>query len=271
MKGLIANHPIAAFITIAYLGSWLLWSPMWLSDYLGSPLPLSLVAGINQLGLFGGPFAAALITSRITEGTGFNAYWRNQLRWRMPRLVRLVLWFIPLLIVAVYLLTGSRLWHPNAEIATVIVSSAVSFFVFFLGGPIQEEPGWRGFLLPKLQERTSPLTAAFIIGVVHCFWHTPLFFVSTWDTARGDAGQYVAYLLVVIGLSVILSWLYNVTNGNLIPVVIGHNMVNWALVGILPELSWGAVENNWPAAGAVMLLAVAIGIMTKGRLGVGEE
>lgn len=126
----------------------------------------------------------------------------------------------------------------------------VVFFIFFLGGPIQEEPGWRGYLLPKLQETWHPLTAALIVGVIHCFWYVPLFFTSVWDTPRTNYGEYVAYLILVVALSVILTWLYN-TSG-LVVVIIGHNLVNWVMAGVIQASS------TWPAAIALTTGAVLL-------------
>ena len=47
-------------------------------------------------------------------------------------------------------------------------------FVLFLGGGL-EEPGWRGFGLPVLQERYSPLRATLILGLVWGVWHVPVY------------------------------------------------------------------------------------------------
>ncbi|WP_431230900.1 CPBP family intramembrane glutamic endopeptidase [Paenarthrobacter nicotinovorans] len=88
----------------------------------------------------------------------------------------------------------------------------------------------RGFALPRLQQRWHPLTAALIIGVLHCGWHAPLFLTDEWDTARQDPSQYLAYLLLVVSLSFVLSWIANGTRGSVLLVILGHNSVNWGAV-----------------------------------------
>ena len=40
-----------------------------------------------------------------------------------------------------------------------------NFLVAFLLGPLGEEAGWRGFLLPRLLERYSPLMASLMLGL----------------------------------------------------------------------------------------------------------
>jgi membrane protease YdiL (CAAX protease family) len=50
----------------------------------------------------------------------------------------------------------------------VIVKFLYQFFFFNATG---EETGWRGFVLPRLQTRTSPLIAALIIALFWAPWH----------------------------------------------------------------------------------------------------
>ena len=46
-------------------------------------------------------------------------------------------------------------------------------------GPIGEEFGWRGFALPRILEKYSPLVGTFILGAIHALWHVPLFFIAS--------------------------------------------------------------------------------------------
>ncbi|WP_082663009.1 CPBP family intramembrane glutamic endopeptidase [Thermococcus sp. 2319x1] len=50
--------------------------------------------------------------------------------------------------------------------------------MLFLGGPLQEEFGWRGYASPRLQANHSALVSSVIIGVLWAFWHLPLNFMS---------------------------------------------------------------------------------------------
>ncbi len=271
MTDLIRRRPLASFFVLAFAGSWVGWSPWWLSKSGVSVLPFTpsvgAIAGINQLGLFAGPFAAAFIVTRAAEGRqGARHLWRRMTVWR----VRPV-WFL-LALVAVPVVTGS--WYlfsangPASDGAIIpgLGSLVIMYPVLVLGGPLQEEPGWRGFALPKLQERLHPLAAALVLGVVHCVWHAPLFVTKEWDTARQDPSQYLAFLVLVVSMSIVMSWLFNGSGGSLLIVILGHNGINWALTGIEP-LTGERVANNWPAALGLTVLAIVAVTVTRGQLG----
>jgi membrane protease YdiL (CAAX protease family) len=270
MSTLIRRRPLTAFFVLAYLGSWVAWSPWWLSDsgigVLSFQLPRSGITGINQLGLFAGPFAAALVVTRITEGRdGVRRLLRRMVQWRAhPACYLLALAAIPLATGIGYLLV-SGVSAENGGIGVLGLLTA-TYFTYLLGGPVQEEPGWRGFALPRLQERLHPMTAALVLGVIHCFWHAPLFLTDEWDTARQDPGQLLAYLLLVVSMSFLMSWLYNGSRGSVLLPILGHNGINWALFAA-GTLTGSEVATNWPAALGLTALALVAIIATRGRLG----
>jgi membrane protease YdiL (CAAX protease family) len=95
------------------------------------------------------------------------------------------------------------------------------------GGPLGEEIGWRGWLLPTLQARLSPLLASLIIGLVWGLWHLPLHLRGMYD---GDMGTGAAGFAVRIAgsclLAVLFTWLYNRARGGLLVVILLHTSVN---------------------------------------------
>lgn len=62
---------------------------------------------------------------------------------------------------------GSR--SSNAQLVVVGFGYAL-----FFGGGVSEEPGWRGFLLPRSQDRFSPLVASLMVWFPWALWHAPL-------------------------------------------------------------------------------------------------
>lgn len=163
------------------------------------------------------------------------------------------------------------LWPSGGAVATVrgpalVVTLAITFVVFLVGGPLQEEPGWRGFALPRLQQRLQPTAAAIVLGVVHCVWHAPLFLTREWDTPRRSPLDLLAYLLLVVSLSVVLAWGSNSARGSLLPAILGHNSVNWTLT-MLPVVTGRSIDSVWPAALGLSALALMSTGATRGRLG----
>lgn len=272
MTARIRRHPLIAFFVLAYAGSWLLWSPWWLSQsglgVLPFTLPFTAIAGINQLGLFGGPFAAALIVTRIVEGrSAVGALLRRMVQWRAG-----AFWWV-LALVLIPVATGlAYLLLPGAGVvldggaAAVLGTLAATYVVYLLGGPIQEEIGWRGFALPRLQARLAPVVAALVLGLLHCAWHAPLFLTTEWDTARHEPSQFLAYAVLVVSLSVVLSWLFNGSRGSVLLAILGHNGLNWALFAA-GTVTGGAVDDTWPGALGLAALALVAIAVTRGRLG----
>lgn len=265
MGELIRRYPVGAFVVLAYAGSWIAWSPWWLSrtgvGVLDFELPFEGVAGVNQLGLFAGPFAAAVIVTRIVDGRGAPRrilvrllQWREHPCWYVLSLVA-----IPVAVGAGYL--AARQWRDGE----VVVALAGTYLAYLLGGPLQEEPGWRGFAQPRLQQRFHPLVAGLLVGVLHCGWHAPLFLTREWDTARQDLGQLVAYLVLVVAMAFVMAWLVNGSHGSLLLAMLGHNSVNWTLFAA-PILTGTPVVSTWPAAIGMTCLAVVAIVVTRGRL-----
>jgi membrane protease YdiL (CAAX protease family) len=111
--------------------------------------------------------------------------------------------------------------------------------VLFLGGPLEEELGWRGFALPRLQQHRNALNASVLLGLVWGLWHIPLYFVSgtgQFETIRAGTSPAFAiggFVGWTIGLSVLFTWLFNQTGGSLIVVILFHAAVN--LAAFLPS------------------------------------
>lgn len=271
ITNIIKKHPLISFFILAYIGSWIFWSPWWLSQSGIGVLPyeplFTIVALINQLGLFAGPFAAAFLVTRIVEGRdGLKKFKQRIFRWSATPIAYLVAFaFIPASILLGYFLMQGLTISPSFSVAAV-GSIVTTYLVYVIGGPLQEEPGWRGFALPRLQQKTHPIYAALLLGVIHCFWHLPLFFTKEWDTARQDPSQFVAYLLLIVSMSFVMSWVANRSRGSMLPSIFAHNGINWALF-VVGAVSGTAVATNWPAGIGTAVLALVAIIVTKGRLG----
>lgn len=102
-------------------------------------------------------------------------------------------------------------------------------------GPI-EEFGWRGFALPLLQQRYSALGASLILGVIWGVWHLPAFYISATPQA---AFSFPLFLLGSVSYAVIMTAVYNGTNGSIPLAFLFHWQINNAFgFGIYPQGEW---------------------------------
>ena len=99
------------------------------------------------------------------------------------------------------------------------------------GGPLGEEPGWRGFAQPRLQSKWSPLASAAILGLVVAGWHVPLAFISQFDLVLPD----IATTFLV---TVWYAWLFR-TGGSVLLTLIAHSTEG----SVNTQPLWGA--SSW--------------------------
>ncbi|MDH5607741.1 MAG: CPBP family intramembrane metalloprotease, partial [Anaerolineae bacterium] len=105
--------------------------------------------------------------------------------------------------------------------------AVIAFFViFFMGGPLQEEFGWRGFATDRLQEKFNALWASIIMGILWAVWHLPLLFIPREESYynRPAWGLFLTTTLVTI----LFTWIYNNTNRSIFATLIFHTMFNWS-------------------------------------------
>lgn len=94
-------------------------------------------------------------------------------------------------------------------------------FSFFFGGPVNEEPGWRGFALPRLQERYGPIGATLILAPLWAGWHTPLFWMEGWTSATPWE-----FVLILVGISFLFTAAANLSKFNVIVAMALHAFFN---------------------------------------------
>lgn len=115
---------------------------------------------------------------------------------------------------------GSLSYAPPAGLPLILLFVLVN--AVLLGGI--EEVGWRGYLQPRLQERTSVLTAGVTVGVLWWLWHLPLFLGHPNFTP--EPLFILQYTTFVIGASVVFGAFLNLTGGRVLPLMLMHATTN---------------------------------------------
>lgn len=92
----------------------------------------------------------------------------------------------------------------------------VLIFFVLLGGPIFEEVfGLRGFALPKLLEKYSPLNSSLIVGFFFGAWHLIAFFDPKSSQYAIGLIYYPLFIVLQIASSIIMTWIYLKSERNL--------------------------------------------------------
>jgi len=105
-----------------------------------------------------------------------------------------------------------------------LLMMVIFFFLYnLIYGGLSEEPGWRGFALPRLQARFSPLVSSLILGVIWAVWHAPAKFGGIEATSLSDT--LVEWVLIVL-VTIIFTWLFNRTKGSILVTALIHPAMN---------------------------------------------
>jgi membrane protease YdiL (CAAX protease family) len=105
--------------------------------------------------------------------------------------------------------------------------TALPWLVAGIIGGGMEEPGWRGFLQPALDEKFPFVLSALIVGLIWAVWHIPGWFVQS--IGQSDI-NFLSFTIYCIGLSFVMAALYKLTK-NVFAVILFHSWTN-AIEGI---------------------------------------
>lgn len=248
----VADYPVFAFVIIAYAFSWSFFVPMIMARKIIAPLIV--VASF-------GPFLAAIITHRLATGR-FQAF-RVISTW--PRTIfGTVLGFV--LVVTAFAILPAIIAADARQLRwNILFSVGVYNASTLFGGPLGEEPGWRGYALPRLEKRFGPVVGTLLVGLIWTGWHLPLFLVSGWTSS-----PIWTYALMLCSLSLIMTFCFNLTGFSVIAAIAAHaafNTVSKFLGGLLEGAEIG-IQVSFETLLALCGLAVATVLITatKGRL-----
>ena len=114
---------------------------------------------------------------------------------------------------------------------------------------LSEEIGWRGYMLPRVQQLTSRRRAAVLTGFVHGCFHLPLILIATTYDQHGSR-WFVAPMVVatITAGGVFYAYLWDRT-GSVWPVAMAHGAVNTCSASV-PAPWWPARRTTWPTSPA---------------------
>ena len=262
VRGTIRRHPLATFFALCFAITWGL--GLVIVAHGRGLVPVAVpYAPLFYLGVYA-PTIAALVVGAAADGTaGARATLAGWTRWRS----RAVWYLVALALFPVLGLLAGLLHAAGAGgRAALVPAPAAIAAVLLVGatfGPVGEQAGWRGFALPRLQDRHGPLLASLLLGTIWGAWHGILWLIPG---AGQAAYPFPLFVLATAVLQLIFTWLSNETAGSLPVLACLHYSVNTTLtlnglLGAVPPVAFLLLT-------VALLGAVALAILaaTRGRL-----
>ena len=263
MQKFVRDQPLTVFFVFAYSFTWAAWligaSSARTFEDLGPAL---------MIGSFG-PFIAALIVSTSSGGwSAVKALLLSVVRWRVPFWCYLSAWLVfPLVMTAGLMLFGFA--HAGAvDLLSVGLRLTVAMplnallTALFSSGPLGEEPGWRGFALPRFL-RLGEWRASLLLGLIWGFWHLPLgvLFPEFREIVPGVTLPMwlVLYPLSIMAISVAMTQLWKWTGSVLIAITF-HAVLNFTMATLPIDKLMASYSPLIGSSVVVSLFWVAAGI-----------
>lgn len=203
-------NPITSFIKRYPQG--VFWGIAYLISGGGYTLSLMYPSDFWPLVLWGIALGGALV-ARIADGrVGLKTYLSRIVRFRAGLQWYAIALLTPFLLA--FIAYGMNILM-GAEVSGQLPAfgnAAVLFILFFLTNAM-EEPGFRGFSLPRFMTSRSAFVASLIIGILHAIWHLPL--------VIGGESSIVDLLHPLCG-ALLFTWIFNHTNGSVFLAMLLH-------------------------------------------------
>ena len=207
------------FFLIAYAISWTAWIILFaqhFSPFGGAGRKLYVIAVLA-------PHAAALVTTALGGGSaairGFYCRVRRRipLRWAIAAIcVPPFIYLIRDAIAVGFGLSHGAFFHsPPRSVTALIIGQLIVV--------VGEEPGWRGFALPRLIARFGAIVGTLTIGLAWTFWHLPLFIIP--GTPQHETNL-LAFALELIAWSMVITLIMMHVRGSVVPAMLFHASAN---------------------------------------------
>jgi membrane protease YdiL (CAAX protease family) len=225
------------YFGFTFLWSWIIWSLLILAGLGVIPIPdkfLKIVTlPVTIMGVFG-PLVGALLTLHGESGKGsslkyLKTFLDMRIGWKTFVFPTLILggctglaWIIP-----------EYFGEPRLPmlLPSIWLFAPYLLFMILMGGG-QEEFGWRGYALPRLEQRMGLWRANIFLGIIWACWHIPLWFIpGTGQTFMNFGG----FILLMTGYSFLLSWVREMSGNKPFSGLFVHGVAN-AFIPFMPPL-----------------------------------
>ncbi len=164
---------------------------------------------------------------------------------------------------------GQWRWHTHGSVGGLAVGLVVAAFLDL--GAVLEENGWRGYALPRLIRRHSPVVASLVLGLMWATWHYPVKYDAFTTYGVAGACYLAAFTIKILVLTVVMTYFWQRAGQATILAIAMHGLSNDSLrlQGDLAETTSLRTDVLSELTITLPLLAVAVVLVlwTRGRLG----
>ena len=235
----LRRHPVFYFFVLAYV---LAWGAIPWNSFLAP-----------------GALLAAVIVVFLTEGLpGLRRVGARLIRWRVNWIWYVLAVAVPLAVHAASVSANVALGAPSPDLSLLTPLSGLALalglhIISPLGGPLMEEPSFRGYAQPELQRNHSRLTATAIMTVAITGWHAPLFFMPVFEAPKVG-------FVTTVAVTFWYAWLLNHASGSALLTLIAHGVEGgvetngfWSPGADLDRLNW-----TYAAAWCLVVLVLLV-------------
>ena len=225
----IRRHPLASFFVAAYAFSWSIAVPLALQarGVIAPRLPWTL----HYLTAFG-PALAALLVTLLTRDRSTAAE-RDRRKVGTPAAAWWLVGFGSPLILFVIAEAVARAvgqpvpsWSSLGHVNFLPDLGIGAWALWFATSGCGEEFGWRGFALPRLQRTHTALASTLLLSIGWAGWHVPaLLYLPSY--AGIGLRVLPGFFLGITAGAIVLTWLYNRSDGRVMPAVLWHASFNF--------------------------------------------
>jgi CAAX protease family protein len=255
------RHPLSTYFVLAYAISWIVAVPLALQaqGITHTHLPFAL----HYLMAFGPALAALATASLLHEPLGAT---QCKAKRSLPH--RSLWWFIgfgsPLAMFAAAELAARAAgqdapsWHDLGRVNFLPELGLTAWWLWFATNGLGEETGWRGFLLPRLQQHHSPLVSSMLLTIGWAGWHVPAFFYLPSYAAIG-LRIVPGFFFGLFAGAIVLTWLYNRSGGSVMAAALWHASFNFVTAS-------PAAAGFTAAVTSMLVVAWAVAVLVSGGL-----
>jgi len=199
---------ILLYVVVTYLLFWFMIGGVCGAAIMIFDAPQSVMRWLVSLCSWTPTIALWILFKRLNPNQTIKGFYQDLFK---EKLNIKVIVFVTILMVGIFMISAiSTALIQGLEISTQFqfVASALIGNIFFtaIQGASGEESGWRGYLLPKMEDKYGFIKGNIYLGLIWAFWHLPLWFLSTDYSGLNLIIYILGFIFGIVGFSITVAF-----------------------------------------------------------------